>query len=133
MASALHLDRPVTAREHWQALQSRLTAARTYAEAGDRKRALREIDAALELDPNFLAAQSLRDRLLSEPGSTNFARPPVATPPSGGQSDGYAQFEQRARRRRVDRKLEAARGAIASRRIKDAAAALDEIIELDSN
>ncbi|HMD34995.1 MAG TPA: hypothetical protein VKH42_08510, partial [Vicinamibacterales bacterium] len=46
---------------------------------------------------------------------------------------GYAMFEQRARRRRVDRKIESARTAIASGRLKEAAAALDEIIELDPN
>ena len=54
LESALHLDRPVTAREHWQALQSRLTAARTYAETGDRKRALD----LLKRDPSLLQSYS---------------------------------------------------------------------------
>ncbi|HYM24104.1 MAG TPA: hypothetical protein VEU08_12885, partial [Vicinamibacterales bacterium] len=46
---------------------------------------------------------------------------------------GYSQFEQRARRRRVDRRLDAARSAIARKRLREAAAALDEVIELDPN
>jgi hypothetical protein len=48
-------------------------------------------------------------------------------------TDRYAKFEQRARRRRVDRRIEAARQAIERRRLKQAAAALDEVIELDPN
>lgn len=133
----------MNARERWQALQARLTAARAFADAGDRKGALKEIDAALSLDPNFLAALSLRDRILSEPAAIPSATrtAPVAaaplsapiSPAPAAATDGYAQFEQRARRRRVDRKVDAARTAIARRRLKDAAAALDEIIELDSN
>jgi hypothetical protein len=53
----------VTHRERWQALQAHLTAARAFADAGDQKRALVEVKAALALDPDFLAAQSLRDRI----------------------------------------------------------------------
>jgi hypothetical protein len=48
-------------------------------------------------------------------------------------AEGYAKFEQRAKRRRVDRRIEAARQAIDSKRLKQAAAALDEVIELDPN
>src|SRR5262249_25869134 len=47
--------------------------------------------------------------------------------------DGYAKFEARARRRRVDRRIDAARIALERRRLRDAATALDEIIELDPN
>src|ERR1041384_7835573 len=115
-----------------------MTAARAFAEAGDRKSALREIDAALELDPNFLAAHSLRENLLSESPLPVMAVDPPAlpstpTPTPTGAPEGYARFEQRARRRRVDRKIEAARTAIQARRLRDAAAALDEVIELDPN
>ena len=52
------------ARERWQALQARLTAARAAVDAGDREKALAEIGAALELDKDFLAALALRDRIL---------------------------------------------------------------------
>jgi hypothetical protein len=50
-----------------------------------------------------------------------------------GSVEGYAKFEQRAKRRRVDRRIEAARQAIDDGRLKQAAAALDEVIELDPN
>jgi hypothetical protein len=46
-------------------------------------------------------------------------------------ADPYAQLEQRVRRRRVDGRIEAARAALAERRFDDAAAALDELTELD--
>ena len=51
-------------RDGWQALQKHLAAARAAAEAGDREVALAAVNAALEIDPDFLAAQSLRERLL---------------------------------------------------------------------
>jgi hypothetical protein len=47
--------------------------------------------------------------------------------------EGYARFEQRAMRRRADRRLDAARTALARGRLKDAASALDEVISLDPN
>lgn len=111
------------ARERWHTLQAQLLVARRALEAGDRPAALAAVDAALEIDPDFLAAQSLRDRILKEPEAAT----PVA--PGGGM----AQFEQRARRRRVDRRVDAARAALADGRLKDAAAALEEIVELDPN
>jgi len=46
---------------------------------------------------------------------------------------GYVKFEQRARRRRVDRRIDAAREALDRRRMRAAAAALDEVIDLDPN
>ena len=141
----------MTAREQWQALQSRLVGARAALERGDRDGALAEVTAALELDPNFLAAHSLRDRILSgdiiaaaaAPAAPQPAGAPVAAqqaeaPPQPAErplvsQEGYARFEQRARRRRVDRRIEAARTAIERKRLKQAAAALDEVIELDPN
>jgi hypothetical protein len=126
----------VDQRERWQALQSHLTTARGLVDAGDRARALEAIDAALAIDPNFLAAHSLRDRILapSEPAAP--ATAPVAVPqppPAAASSEGYANFEARAKRRRVDRRVDAARAALDRRRLRDAAAALEEIIELDPN
>src|SRR5581483_9610521 len=79
------------------------------------------------MDPNFLAAHSLRDQILSAPVSPR--RAAAGVPPV----DGYAQIEQRAKRRRVDRRVEAARTALARGRVKDAAAALAEAAELDPN
>jgi len=157
------------------------------------------VDAALELDPNFLAAHSLRDRIVAgdmpaprhirtprvrsadstasvepvspatfEPSVTaTFERSPVATaeaspaavdsvptemldlplhdvvepPPDSLAPDvapqlpaeGYTQFERRMRRRRVDGRIDAARQAIERKHVRHAAAALDEVIELDPN
>ena len=129
------------ARETWQALQARLTNARAAFDAGDRARALNEVNAALTIDPNVLAAHSLRDRIISAPlAAAPAVLAPEATPasapprPSGFPAmEGYAKFEQRAKRRRVDRRLDAARLALESGRLKAAAAALDEVIELDPN
>jgi hypothetical protein len=141
----------VDARETWQALQARLTAARAAADAGDRERAIAEITAALAIDPDFLAAHSLRDRILAadeqrlplkpRPGATVAVPPPGPTaasaipnaPTTVAVGDGYAKFEQRAKRRRVDRRLDAARAALTSGRLRAAANALDEVIELDPN
>ena len=127
------------ARERWRALQARLTAAHAAVDAGDRAVALAEVTAALEIDCDFLAAHVLRDRILS-PGAD---AAPVAAPPAPsaaaaplappGLPPGYAKFEQRARRRRVDRRIDAARAAIEQQRLRAAAAALDEVIELDPN
>ena len=187
----------MTARERWQALQTSLTAARTAVERGDTAAALVAVDAALELDPNFLAAHSLRDRIVAgdmpvprqnrtprlatahstapvETLSTaTFALPvratvelsPAATAepspvptvepaptamldlqlnavvePSPdtlvthpAPAEGYTQFERRMRRRRVDGRIDAARQAIERKHVRHAAAALDEVIELDPN
>jgi hypothetical protein len=111
----------VDAKGRWQALQARLAAARGFIDANDRARALEEIDAALAIDPEFLAAQSLRERVLSQ--TVDRATPLVPA--------GYAQFEDRARRRRVERRLDAARAAIENHRLEDAASSLDEVIDLD--
>jgi len=123
----------VDARERWQALQSRLTAARTFFERGDRDQALAEVDAALAIDPSFLAAVALRERIVSGPVPAALPIPAANASPPLVSTDGYARFEQRARRRRVDRKIEAARHAIARRNLRSAASALDEVIELDPN
>jgi hypothetical protein len=185
------------ARERWQALQARLTAAREAVDAGDRATALREISAALDLDKDYLAAQALRDQIVSmshrgapaapvapvqasrdtpvlprlpiQDVPTATATPlspsavaPVAVAPAPASASaalaadlvyapdlpltpipspseppalppGYAKFEQRAKRRRVDRRIDAARLALDQQRLKAAAVALDEVIELDPN
>jgi tetratricopeptide (TPR) repeat protein len=144
--------RGVDARETWQALQARLTNARAAFDAGDRTRALDDVNAALRIDPNYLAAHALRERIIATPvgvapsGPVSPSAPPeprmpavappepvAALPTLQSMSEGYAKFEQRAKRRRVDRRLDAARQALESGRLKAAASALDEVIELDPN
>ncbi|HEY2905431.1 MAG TPA: hypothetical protein VGJ29_05985 [Vicinamibacterales bacterium] len=133
------------ARERWQALQTNLNVARASVEAGDRARALEAVNAALAIDPEFLAAQSLRDRILTWTDLLIAAPSPLPAPiaaPARQEStarrplvsaEGYARFEERAKRRRVDKRIEAARLAIERGKLREAAAALDEVIELDPN
>ena len=187
----------MSARETWHGLQSHLSAARALLDAGDHEQALAEADAALAIDPQFLAAQSLRERILAvapraaprRPTAPPASAPPASVPPrvvaSPAHSQpapahsiavppaqpasraapakipvsavaavdtvadlplrvpviqappnaetGYARFEQRAKRRRVDRRLDAARSAIAQGRIHDASSALEEVRHLDPN
>jgi hypothetical protein len=139
----------VDAKLRWQALQARLTAARGFMLAGDRVQALQEIDAALQIDPDFLAAHALRDRLVAEdlipsdrispvhagvaPATSSATTGTPARSEQPLEAAGYQRFEERARRRRVDRQLQAARTAIERRGLSEAAAALDEVIELDPN
>jgi len=111
-----------------------LSIAQGCLDAGDRTKALEAVDAALAIDPDFLAAHSLRDRILASPEPPPVAPPSIAAwPQPAVSSDGYAKFEARARRRRVDRRIDAARAAIERRRLKEAAVAIDEVIELDPN
>src|SRR5207237_9829645 len=58
---------------------------------------------------------------------------PVAPPRPLVSINGYARLEERAKRRRVGKRMEAARAALACAKIADAAAAIDEIRELDPN
>src|SRR5690349_6336090 len=57
----LGCPRLVQGLETFLALQPRLAAARAADARGDHAAALAEVEAALALDPDFLAAQTLRD------------------------------------------------------------------------
>jgi len=124
-------------------------------EAGARSEALKHADAALALDPAFLAAQTLRERIASTSaapvpvaaaapsaaavlaGAPPFLpqpHPPAAAPepaPPRRQTLDLAQFEARARQRRVDRRLAAAQHALAAGQLAELRAAIDEITDLD--
>jgi len=96
---------------------------------------LAEVTAALEIDPDFLAAHSLRDRIL-EPAEAPASAEPAALSPSVEaepplSAARYAKFEERAKRRRVDRRVESARAALERQQLEAAASALDEISALD--
>jgi hypothetical protein len=198
----------VTPRERWQALQTQLRLSRSHLDQGNFAAALEAVDGALALDPNFLAALSLRGRIMSlapdlpvvpasplpqampsraevgdvasvaaeplvaEAANRNGADvastavpiemplvsaavvaeaivpvdaaddlplqvPPVAAAgpsrPPVDNSVGSQPFEHRTRRRRADRGLDAVRASLAAGRLKEAASALDEVIELDPN
>jgi hypothetical protein len=66
----------VNAREQWRTLHALLTSARSRFEEGDRAAAIEAVRTALALDPDFLAAQSLLDRIL-EPEAAGTVEPPV--------------------------------------------------------
>jgi hypothetical protein len=77
------------------------------------------------------SAQALQARLSAS--RTSAQQTADAAPPSRpfGSVGGYVAFEERAKRRRVERRLDAARAAIERRQLKEAAVALGEVIELD--
>jgi hypothetical protein len=147
----LHLGRCVNQRERWQALQQHLKFARAAMEAGERAAALQHADAALALDPAFLAAQTLHERIVAmgavpsavaRPSSAVAAAevPQIAAPVAVAtvlpteprrQAPDLAQFEARARQRRLEKRVAAARQGLAAGRLADARAAIDEITELD--
>jgi hypothetical protein len=147
----------VDQRERWQALQHHLKSARAAMETGERGEALKHADAALALDPAFLAAQTLRERIVATSSASRVAAspprrasaaladaPPIvppqqpraratsdATPPARQPPPGLAQFEARARQRRVERRLAAAQQGLTLGQLEDVRAAIDEIYELD--
>ena len=112
---------------------SNLKTARACLEAGDRARALQAVDAALEIDPNFLAAHSLRERILSasaepRPHATTTRRTPSvrrSSRPGAREKKGEAAARRPGARRGT--------GGDHRGRLRDASAALDEVIELDPN
>src|ERR1044072_9199631 len=124
----------VDPRQQLQALQTHMISAHAALDAGDRASALEHIEAALVIDPNFLAAQTLRDRLQAPvEAAGDVARPSPSPSPSDTPAasalpplvsvEGYAKFEQRAKRRRVDRRMDAARSALQRGRMRGAGAA----------
>lgn len=124
----------MNAREQWQALQHHLSSARIALEGGDLQSALQHVDSALRIDPHFLVAQTFRERILA-PDRTRVdasARADVVRPRALVSTEGLAQFEARARQRRVEHRAAAAREHITHRRWADARAALDEIREVDA-
>jgi tetratricopeptide (TPR) repeat protein len=124
----------VDSRERWQALQSSFRDARAALAAGDRALAFEAVQRALAIDPNFLAAQVFRDRLLAAPerAPSHCAAPAEerSAETASGMAEGLARFEERAKRRRVQRRLEAAREAISASRLAQASAAVEELREL---
>jgi hypothetical protein len=128
----------VDPRERWRTLQAHLNDARIRLDAGDRAGALKEIEAALALDPDFLAAQTLRDRIVAA-GPSQTAGQKLASDSQFGQPGGsaplvsrdpLAAFEARARQRRVERRLTAASAALARRDVEAARAAVREVEDL---
>ena len=57
-------------RVRWQTLQAHLSAARFALKMGDQERARQEVETALSIDPEFLAARVLQDQLKAPDTST---------------------------------------------------------------
>ena len=117
----------------WSTLQLHLRTARAARDAGDRPKALESVEAALLIDPDFVAARMLRESLDAPRGEAPRVEitPAVTTPTDLTSTERYASFEARVRQRRIDQRTGAARTAIAARRFAEATAALEELNELD--
>jgi tetratricopeptide (TPR) repeat protein len=131
----------------WQTLQLHLKSARAARDAGDVQLALKEVDAALAIDPDYLAARVLRDSIASPPPTP--PQPQQAEQPQQSQQPvqvtvsqperqppdipaaRVSSLEERTRRRRIEQRIGAARTAIVLGRFAEAGAALDELNELD--
>jgi hypothetical protein len=143
----LHLDRGVDARQRRAEIQTHLNDARSLADAGERDAALEKVNAALALDDGNVAAQTLREEISSSAAPVRLKTEPareerrIRPNPDAIRehevrplvsAEGLAQFEQRARQRRIERRLAAARAGIDGRRFIEARAALAEVRELDA-
>ena len=133
-------------------IREHLNQARAALDAGDRAGALDAVNAALAVDPEYLAAQALRDQierstqavwsagLKPEPHKVKPDAPTVSpdrqpvlpVEPPIVSAEGWARFEHRAKTRRLERRVAAARLAIQKRRFSEARAILQEIGEIDS-
>jgi hypothetical protein len=135
----------VDSRHHLKALQTQVAAARAAFEAGDREKALEHIDQALSIDPSFLAAQSLRERMLASPigGAALAPVTPTAPAPQNAPAtpsaparrtasrEAFERIELRAKQRRVDHCIAATRAALGRQQPEAAASALAELIALE--
>lgn len=132
------LDSPRSLREH-------LTRARAHLDRGETPEALALVEAALAADPGFLAARALQEliqsRATAAPAAAGASLVDPALPsPSPVVRDnqigasagvGMLAIEQRARHRRMIRRLESMRRALAAGRVDEARTALDEARGID--
>jgi len=135
------------------AIREHLNHARAALDRGDRASALSAVNAALAVDPEYLAAQALKDRIEQSPtiASSKLRADPVTIKttqdaarvspdrmpvlplePPIVSAEGWARFEHRALSRRIERRVAAARLAINKRRFDEARAIMQEIGEIDS-
>ena len=109
--------------------------ARAALDAGDIGAARAAVTAALALDPDYLAARDLGDRIEAAaragapPG--HVAQRAVRPDPPVVSADGWARFEHRARQRRIEKRSLAAREAIAAGRLDEAREIIEVIREID--
>ncbi|HEX4347707.1 MAG TPA: hypothetical protein VHZ73_09050 [Vicinamibacterales bacterium] len=117
-------------RSSFRQVQAQLSAAKVKLKAGEFDAALERIDRALQIDPNYLAAHALRDKVTAAKLAPAPSQPdgPAPTPIA---IDNFSKLEERARRRRTERRLQTAREAIRAGQLGVARAAVVELVELD--
>lgn len=122
-----------------QSLREQLSQAREALDRGEPTEALAAVERALLIDPDYLAAQALKERILRQAAAPPASAAPRAATPNVSASPmaasaiaaGVLRMETRTRARRIEKRAEAARAALAGGRMKDARAAIDEIAALD--
>lgn len=137
------MQRPalVDPRARRLAIREHLSSARGALERGDRAAARLSVQAALSLDPDYLASRTMLE--LVEEGAWPrelSVRPPTGTPETAGSAppdtliseEGWARFEHRARLRRVEKRAAAARRALARGRYDLARGIMAEIRAIDA-
>lgn len=126
-------------------LREQLGRARAALDGGDLPEALAAVDRALEIDPDYLAAQALKERIVRQaaqpvtvapaPRATasdpDALRPASASAAAPALAAGLLRFEERTRARRVEKRAEAARAALAGGRLGQARVAIAEIAAID--
>jgi hypothetical protein len=148
----------VDAREQSRALQAHIGYARQYLAVGNRVEALKAVEAALAIDPEFLVARVLREKLsdlndsdlplqvnppavesdaeltLGPPPPAASPRqvpaPPREAPATTPAAQGWIRLEQKARQKRIESRLAAVRLSLGEGSIAEARTALDEVREL---
>src|SRR6185312_13509504 len=110
-------SRRVDPRARWQALQAHLSAARFALKMGDKEKAREEVETALSIDPEFLAARLLRDQVNTPEIPAVPAPVPVPAAPSAPSASlassaaALAQFEERIKQRVREREAAPPRAA----------------------
>lgn len=119
-------------RAQRDAIRRHLNTARQALDAGDRARAQLEVEAALALDPEYLAARALLEQIAHGAAAPfPVAPPPRVVEPPPVPEQGWIRFEARARARRIDKRADAARAAIARGHLDRARDAMAEIRDID--
>jgi tetratricopeptide (TPR) repeat protein len=114
-------------RTEWKRVKAHLAEAHASLEAGEPDRALEAVDRALAIDPNYLAANALRQRITT----AEWTPVPSSPVPAARSSTNLAGLEERARKRRIEHRAQTARTAISEGQWGEARAALDELQDLD--
>src|SRR2546421_185498 len=112
-----------TARARFRQVKAYLAEARRSLDLGDVDGARNAVECALQIDPDYLAAHALRDRIAAGPQRQSETS---AVSPSG-----LANIEERARKRRIAHRIQTARKSLDAGDTAEARAAVAELAEID--